>query len=417
MKKGIFITAVILCVFLNACGEPYSELTPVPGWETEEDTVKTLRWYYGNAVTVNMAEAIAEDYLNQTGIAVEWISMEDMERKEIFASGREPDVFSLAAYDIQEWKERLYQLDGQSFTENAFDISLEAATIEGNLYAMPVTYEACGILYNKELFRKAGITGLPRTLQELEEICRKLSAAGIQPFGECYQLSGFAGHTLSVLFAYEPELEIYMEELESGRKTIGDMKYYSQWLTLFDLMSDYGLGSDSVNYSIDDQIVDFAEGKMAMIKQGTWLEKQILQTNPDISMGLMAIPCTQNGADCRLMVATTNFIGVNRNSEYREEAVEFLNWLYENMEKYFVNIDGSSVCYYNVKTDGLAALNTDATDYIQKGMAFMHFGSESWPSGYNDDVMQIFHRYLTGVIKKDELDDELTGAYMTRISS
>ncbi len=48
--------------------------------------------------------------------------------------------------------------------------------------SLPWTYENLGLIYNIELFEKAGITELPDTMDELEAACEKLSAAGITPF-------------------------------------------------------------------------------------------------------------------------------------------------------------------------------------------------------------------------------------------
>ena len=104
-------------------------------------------------------------------------------------SGDIPDVFDVEsgtsaqkyyeyAYDWTDEKEVL-----DKFNEQALDTGKDA---DGKIMSLPWTYENMGLIYNKDLFEKAGITELPKTMDELEAACEKLDAAGVpmvKPYG------------------------------------------------------------------------------------------------------------------------------------------------------------------------------------------------------------------------------------------
>lgn len=61
------------------------------------------------------------------------------------------------------------------------EASFKAQTIDGKVYAMPVSVLPGGFFYSKDLFAKAGITEPPTTIAGLQSAIEKLKAAKIQP--------------------------------------------------------------------------------------------------------------------------------------------------------------------------------------------------------------------------------------------
>lgn len=59
--------------------------------------------------------------------------------------------------------------------------SFGAESIGGKVYAMPLSVLPSGIWYSKDLFAKAGISGVPGTMDELNADIAKLKAKGITP--------------------------------------------------------------------------------------------------------------------------------------------------------------------------------------------------------------------------------------------
>ena len=54
-------------------------------------------------------------------------------------------------------------------------------TVDGKIYGMPTSVLPDGIFYSKDLFKKAGITSTPTTIDELSADVSKLKAAGVTP--------------------------------------------------------------------------------------------------------------------------------------------------------------------------------------------------------------------------------------------
>jgi raffinose/stachyose/melibiose transport system substrate-binding protein len=59
--------------------------------------------------------------------------------------------------------------------------SFQANQLNGKTYAMPVAVLPGGLWYSKDLFKKAGITQTPTTLDDLNSDIQKLKSSGIQP--------------------------------------------------------------------------------------------------------------------------------------------------------------------------------------------------------------------------------------------
>ena len=68
-------------------------------------------------------------------------------------------------------------IDAPGIPEGAF----AADTLDGKVYAMPMSVLPGGIFYSKDLFAEAGITETPETIEDLNEAVTKLKAAGIAP--------------------------------------------------------------------------------------------------------------------------------------------------------------------------------------------------------------------------------------------
>jgi raffinose/stachyose/melibiose transport system substrate-binding protein len=61
------------------------------------------------------------------------------------------------------------------------DSAFAAHTLNGKRYAMPLTVLPGGFFYSQDLFKQAGITDTPKTLDDLNQAVTKLKAAGITP--------------------------------------------------------------------------------------------------------------------------------------------------------------------------------------------------------------------------------------------
>ncbi|HEX5332154.1 MAG TPA: extracellular solute-binding protein [Cellulomonas sp.] len=120
-------------------------------------------------------------------ITIQAIQNEDMDGKLQTAlnSGDAPDIFMargggklsdvVTAGQAQEVK-----VDDATKTAVG-DAAFSAFTVDGKIYGMPMSILPGGIYYSKDLFAKAGISGTPATIADLEADVQKLKDAGIAP--------------------------------------------------------------------------------------------------------------------------------------------------------------------------------------------------------------------------------------------
>jgi raffinose/stachyose/melibiose transport system substrate-binding protein len=116
---------------------------------------------------------------------------------------------------------------------------------------------------------------------------------------------------------------------------------------------------------------DFANGKAAMYIQGTWSAESILSVNPEIRIGVGALPVNNNEDCTRVNLATTTSLAVYADTPQKEMAMEFANYILDD--------EDSSALYESLKFNPVASCHDfdqydwakDASRYVAEGRAYM----------------------------------------------
>jgi len=246
-----------------------------------------------------------------------------------FAGGEQPDIFNNGGFnELDTWITRLEDLSDQPWVADVLDIAKEPMTKDGKLYGMPVNVEGYGFLYNKDLFEKAGITELPKTISQLEEAAKKLQDAGITPFSNGYAEWWVLGnHNFNVAVAQQDDPNAFVKSMNEGTGKLAGNKTFEEWLNLLDLTLKYS-NKNPVTTDYNTQVTLFASGKAAMMQQGNWTQVQIDGINPDLNIGVLPMPINENAEqNDKLYVGVPNNWVINKNSKVKDEAKKFLNWL------------------------------------------------------------------------------------------
>lgn len=242
-------------------------------------------------------------------------------------SGEAPDLFMSSAYnDNKVFKDYAYNLDNEDFMKNIDPSMLTAVTLDGHITGYPFLVQAHSFIYNKDLFAKAGITTLPKTLDDLKDVCAKLKAIGVQPFS-----SGFAEWWVLPQTTYPAMSDVnggdyvgLFKKIEDGSQKFGDLPQVDFALDLIDLIKSNS-GSKPMESTFDMQCSDLANGKVAIIHQGTWAEDSIRKINPNINIGFFNTP-TSNGNDVLAVDSNLTF-RVYKDSKNLKEVLDWLRWL------------------------------------------------------------------------------------------
>ena len=122
-------------------------------------------------------------------ISVQAIQNEDMDGKLQTAlnSGAPPDIFMargggkladiVDAGQVMDITDSIDPATKSAVSEGV----LNAFSVEGKVYGMPTAVLPGGMYYSKDLFKKAGITDTPKTMDELNAAVGKLKAANVEP--------------------------------------------------------------------------------------------------------------------------------------------------------------------------------------------------------------------------------------------
>lgn len=295
-------------------------------------------------------DVLAEQYFNETGVRVvfETYAPTDVYKNKISAAataGLLPDVYNpiadkkeVAAYikagyiaDLTEdmnkdgWKNVFFK---KALSQNTYEKGNEW-DVKPGIYAVPLDVNALMIYYNKDLFKQAGLDPEkpPKTWPEFINACKKIRAAGIQPF-----TSGFGEGWLVGAFAQAYQWNLFGKE--GVLQTIeGKIPYTDKrWVKIFELFAEMRennlFASGIVTMVNKDAERSFATGRAAMAFNGSWGVNVYKEMNPELNYGVFAQPALPEGKYPLLIFGGEgSSLFVNETSPNKQKAIDFLRWL------------------------------------------------------------------------------------------
>lgn len=330
-----------------------------------------------------------------------------------FSSGDKPDIFNNGGFtDLDLWLEHLEDLSDQPWVKDVVEVAKEPMTKDGKLYGQPLNLEGYGFLYNKELFAQAGITELPKTITQLEEAAKKLQAKNITPFvngyGEWWVLGN---HFVNLPFAYQSNPNSFIDSLNKGTGKMTGNETFNNWVKLFDLQLKYG-NANPLQTDYNTQVTTFATGKAAMTQQGNWTQVQLSKTNPNLKVGFLPMPISDDAAaNDKLPVGVPNNWVINKNSAVKDEAKKFLNWMVtSDVGKKYITQEFKFIPAFKTITADEATLGPLAADIMKyvKDNKTLSWNWFKFPSGEASskkfaDAMQA---YVAKRMTKEQMFDE-----------
>lgn len=300
-------------------------------WSKKQQSKKTSLSFMLNSPELTEAYKDAfVQYEKETGVHIDAdILQNDYQTvlKTRLNSGDIPDLFITSAYnDNKVYRDYDYNLDKEALLKNVQPAILSSVTLDGHVTGLPFVVQSHSFIYNKALFKKAGITKLPETLSEFKDACEKLVAIGVQPFS-----TGFAEWWIlpqttypAMSDAYNGDYEKLFKDVESGKLKFGDLPQVDFALDLIDLIKKYG-GNKPMESTNDVQTSDLANGKVAMIHNGSWAEAGIRAINPNIDIGYLKNP--RSDGKGVIAVESNLTFRVYKDGKHRKETLAFLEWL------------------------------------------------------------------------------------------
>ncbi len=201
------------------------------------------------------------------------------------------------------------------------------------IYGVPYVANAAGMLYNKDLFEEHGWT-IPETWDELIALFEQIQSEtpDIYPIYLGYLdtwtiLSPWNSITINMV---PSDLA---RQVNAGKAKFAD--YYREPAERMLQLLDYAEDGPFA-YSYNDACTAFARGQSAMYPCGSFAVPQILSVNPDMNIGMFAMPSADNPDD-RIVVSGVDLQWcVAETCEHKDavyEVIAFLNEQ-ENVQTY-----------------------------------------------------------------------------------
>lgn len=397
----------------NASASPSASASASSGAAAGTDSKKNVKIHMFQ-FKVEIADALnkmAEQYKAETGATVEVETHgggEDYNAllKAELASGSEPEIITLDGYTaLKPYLDRATDLSGEAWVKDLIESAKEPTTVDGKLYGLPMNVEGYGLIYNKDLFAKAGITDEPKTLPQLKDAAAKLKAAGITPFEATNEWWSLGMHLLNAGLANEPDPKAYVEGLIDGSKTFKGDPVMTQWLDLVDtIFGNAKKEKTTTDYAT--QVANFAAGKAAMMLQGNWTQGDIDKVDPNLNLGILPLPI--NEQEGKIMVGVPSNWVVNSKSKQPEEAKAFLNWLVtSDSGKAFITKDFKFIPSLTTIDAQAADIGQVAVEIQGKSSTALGWYWSLFPDGVTQGFGAAMQEYLGASISRDQLLEKL----------
>lgn len=339
-KTALIVMSVLLAIGLTACGSATNEeskstaeaaqpaeKTKITYWTLDRhdaDYIKEVIDKYNSTNTDNIEVELvvkADDYAQALDLA--------------FSAAQAPDVFRVKEGSIQTYYKKGYMepLDGYLTEEQKkkFPVMPNLNQFDGKMYSLPNYGNTMRLVYNKDLFEKAGIEKPPTTLAEMVEDAKLLTEAGKETgaygFALPFKNAGSAWNRSARVIA---ELSGYGGFGYNFQTARYDFSGFKEIAKAYKQMRDDGStlpGMEALD--IDPLRAQFAEGKIGMYLSYS-SEPGVYKNQFPAKINWAAAPApTIDGT----IKGASGFLGgqwlaINKDSKNKDAAWKFISYMY-----------------------------------------------------------------------------------------
>lgn len=297
MKK-ILLVGLIASLILSGCASASGDdstadnniiLTVLVGQSSVDAGVEDM-----------LNDFIAEKYpqvtLNWETVA--WGNEFDQMLRADFAASEVPDIIIGKAQNVAAYYKTGHLAEiGDSLASFVKPDSLADVRVDNKIYGIPYNENYQGVIYNKAIFRRLGLTP-PTTTAELQHIVDVCSSNNVTPFAYCCQ-DDYSVISNTMQFMLN---EIFKNDDDWGTK-------FRMGLTFIDTCKEVVPCFENNKYMLDHSWTDasqiekyacdtrFATGKAAMYMTSTWVLSSIKQNSDNQNFGIFPYPNVAGNAN------------------------------------------------------------------------------------------------------------------------
>lgn len=333
MRRVATAIAVLAALVLAAAG-----LAATSKAEAEELTI----WVGWSARELNEFKKVVAEYdKKNANVDIKVVgSINDDKITAALRSGNAPDVVS--SFTSQNvgvycpsggWIDLAPYLKRDKISTGIFPAATLAYTqYQGTRCALPLLADAYGFYYNKKLFRAAGLTRPPRTLDELTAYAKKLTTRKADGSLDVVGYDPFIGFYQNSIGAYQPVVGAKYFDAD-GKSSLAKDPAWSRLLRWQKALVDYYGHDKLVKWQTgagDEWSAPHAFGreKLAMMIDGEWRVAFLAADHKGVQYGTAPMPVdatkkSQYGAG----YINGTIIGIPKSGGNREEAWKLVKYL------------------------------------------------------------------------------------------
>ncbi len=298
----------------------------------------------------------------------------------------------------------LVDLTGEDFMKNVKPEMLAQTEYDGKAYCLPISTNAAGIFYNKDIFKQNGIE-VPTTYEELIADCKKLKEAGVTPFA-FFNQDSHSGQALEVLEVSDlPDEEEVFAKIYDGSAKVSDYDGFRSAAQKIVELNQYAQ-EDPFGTTYEQAISDFANGKTAMIIGGIWMIPTINEDNPELNYSTCAFPASE-GMTTKVPYQNDHCLAISTTCKNKDAALKFLAFMAEKENaQYYADQDGSPSYIEGVETTNEAS--APLLKYFETGSDIALWPDQLWQPGMYDTM----NSYADELVQSGDVD-----AYLENIQS
>ena len=374
----------------------------------------------------SLREAIAEFERLNPDIKVKTepiaLGQRDVKYTTAIRGGKGPDVFSLDANPVKQyikegWVKDLTPLiekeGGNKWLADFYPVSLMPVTENGKTYGVPKNVVAMVLVYNSEIFKKAGIQNPPKTWKEFRDIAKKLTKdtdgdGKIDQWGvtlvlakACFDLRFsvvLRGHGGDFLTADWKHSNLNSPEAKEAFSMVADM-----------ILKDKSMPPGVSQVDCNGARRLMAHKKVGMIFGTMWTITEVAGMNPDLHgwkvLEMAPVP-QQEGSQSKIRSTLyQKSLFMNPNTKSPEAAWKLIQFLTEKkqMEKWFV--DNNMLSCRKSVNDGFGPILQSkyaaiVTGEIDQHAAFLPL-MPKWP-----ECLETFRQSLQAAVAKTKKPDQ-----------
>jgi len=273
-------------------------------------------WNASHEPKVKLTVIPNDDFVTKFGTAV--------------GGGAPPDVVAIDLIFVPAFVEAGQMMDitkdvqALPFARSLSKGHTQLATYQGKQYAVPFSAESSFLLYNKGLFKQAGLdpTKPPTNWAELESASKKITALGNGVKG--FYFSGACGGCN--IFTFTPLIWASGGDVltPDGKAATLDTPAVKKALSLYRRLWEAGqMPSGAKNDSGANFIAAFFTGKIGMTGSGAFSIGLLKKEHPEIDFGVTYLPGEKGGWSS---FSGGDSIGIPAGSKHAKEAWEFIKW-------------------------------------------------------------------------------------------